>query len=612
MSLQNIDDGANNHVPINENFAVLAGAAVYGYDATTSGGLTRGYIGGRWSGNSIAAGTLSLTNAATNYIVVARSNGAISVSTATTNWDDTDNYARVYKLTTAGSVVTATEDHRFGDYGVHGSIPAVAVATEMGAPGEAAYLTSYQAPDAQRHKYLMGDGTFRDPLRQGLGAFTVGTPATVSDDTKYLAWPSICRMRNGRLIMVYTRGDSHHGDNTGKAVGKISADDGATWGSEFDIYDPPSNWASAVNVSCTSSGRVFVTLFRDVFGDTDSGEAGVVYSDDFGATWSAWIDLSTPSGFTRESFTAGPVIEMPNGDLLVTVEGTDSGDNDPDESVKTVKSTDGGGTWGSAVTVRLYDDDTRPYYESQLVPLPNGDLLCVHRTSDGDGTHYISKSTDSGATWGVPYAAFSGHGRPHTILLSSGTLLCITRQNVGDYVIAFSSRDWGVTWSAEIEVDATPYEMEYGCPVELRNGTVLVVYGYQPTSSATNSDIKQVVVTEDAVRITPEYSRAPRVTSITSDAAPTPNASTTDVYVVTALATAPTFGAPTGTPAPWQPLMIVIEDNGTLRALAWNAAYRATDSALPTTTTAGKPLYVGFIYNPIDSKWDCMGSREVA
>lgn len=115
---------ANWPVVVNENGEAIAHAAVYAYDYSTSTGLTWGYHGGRWGGFSVADGTLSLTNAADNYIVVLRSSGAISVSTATTNWNDTTNYARVYKITTAGSVVTAIEDHRAGPGGVHGSASA--------------------------------------------------------------------------------------------------------------------------------------------------------------------------------------------------------------------------------------------------------------------------------------------------------------------------------------------------------------------------------------------------------------------------------------------------------------------------------------------------------
>lgn len=486
------------------------------------------------------------------------------------------------------------------------------VTGELGAPGEGAYLTAYQAPQVGG-TYLQRDGMFRDPLRQGLGTFTVGTPSDITNDAKYNAWGGPARLRDGRLMVAYTKGDSHHGDNTGKAVGRISANNGTTWGAEFTIYDHVSMWVGCVSLSVNSKGRVFVTLFRDTFGSPGSGEAGYVYADDPEGVWTDWIDLHGPSGFDQESFAAGWIVELPNGEHVVTVEGTESG-TVAARDCRLLRSAagDNGENFGDMVVVRTYAADTRPLYESHYLPLGNNEGLVFHRTSDGDGTIYIQITDDNGNTFDAPFAAFSGHGMPRPLLLSTGTIICVMRQNVGDYVVMFASRDRGRTWGAEIEIDDTMFEMEYGGAVELDNDKALVVYGSQPTSSTTNSDMKQVVITEDVVLANPEYHRKPRVTSITSDAAPTPNASTTDVYVVTALATAPTFGAPTGTPAPWQPLMIVIEDNGTLRALAWNAAYRATDSALPTTTTAGKPLYVGFIYNPIDSKWDCMGSREVA
>jgi hypothetical protein len=107
-------------VTINEDFEAVSAAGVYGVHRSVTEGLTWGYYGGRWGGFSVADGTLTLTNAADNYIVVLRSTGAISISTSSTNWDNTQLYARVYKITVAGSVVTALEDHRAGPGGVLG------------------------------------------------------------------------------------------------------------------------------------------------------------------------------------------------------------------------------------------------------------------------------------------------------------------------------------------------------------------------------------------------------------------------------------------------------------------------------------------------------------
>lgn len=116
---------ANPEVPVNEALALLAYAAAYGRDPDTTTGLTWGYLAGRWGGFAVTAGTLTLTNTATNYVVVNRANGAISVSTATTNWDNSDDYARVYRLVVAGGVVTnqygTDYDYRAGNGGIFGS-----------------------------------------------------------------------------------------------------------------------------------------------------------------------------------------------------------------------------------------------------------------------------------------------------------------------------------------------------------------------------------------------------------------------------------------------------------------------------------------------------------
>lgn len=95
-----------------------------------------------------------------------------------------------------------------------------------------------------------------------------------------------------------------------------------------------------------------------------------------------------------------------------------------------------------------------------------------------------------------------------------------------------------------------------------------------------------------------------RVTSITSSSTPAPNPDTTDVFLVTALAAGATFSSPGGSPLQGQKLIIRIKDNGGAQTLAWNSIYRAGTIALPTTTIISKTMYVLFIYNSSDSKWD--------
>ena len=108
------------------------------------------------------------------------------------------------------------------------------------------------------------------------------------------------------------------------------------------------------------------------------------------------------------------------------------------------------------------------------------------------------------------------------------------------------------------------------------------------------------------------YLVAPRVGTTASSATPTPNADSHDLYTITALAAAAEFQVPSGTPSNGQSLMIRITDNGTARALTYNAIYRAVGVTLPTTTVISKTIYLGMIYNSSDTKWDVIGVAEEA
>ena len=106
-----------------------------------------------------------------------------------------------------------------------------------------------------------------------------------------------------------------------------------------------------------------------------------------------------------------------------------------------------------------------------------------------------------------------------------------------------------------------------------------------------------------------------RANGTASSATPTPDANTTDLYYLSALAEDATFGAPTGNLVDGQKLMVRILDNGTPRTLSWNSGaggYIARGVALPTTTIISKYLHVGLIYNDVETTWDCVASAQEA
>lgn len=101
----------------------------------------------------------------------------------------------------------------------------------------------------------------------------------------------------------------------------------------------------------------------------------------------------------------------------------------------------------------------------------------------------------------------------------------------------------------------------------------------------------------------------PRADAAANSGTITPDGANAELTVVAAASGALTIALPSGSPVDGQKMMLRIKDNGTSRALTWNAGYRPFGSvALPSATTPGKWLYVAVIYNATDSKWDAIGA----
>lgn len=125
-----------------------------------------------------------------------------------------------------------------------------------------------------------------------------------------------------------------------------------------------------------------------------------------------------------------------------------------------------------------------------------------------------------------------------------------------------------------------------------------------PTNTTTS------VMTIDGTQTVTNKRQQPRITSAasyTTNTGTSLDVSTTDIFVITAQAGALLFNNPSGTPVQGEKLLIRIKDNGTARALTYDTQFRASsDLALPTTTVLSKTLYMGFIYNATDTKWDLL------
>lgn len=254
----------------------------------------------------------------------------------------------------------------------------------------------------------------------------------------------------------------------------------------------------------------------------------------------------------------------------------------------------------------------------QAQELPSGDVLPVTKADVGLG----SVTNDAQV--------------PLSLVDAKGDLLVGTADNTAArlavgandrLLIADSAQASGLRWATPAEVktaltlgnvDNTSNATERAASATLTNKTLTSPVINTPTGivkgdvglgsvdNTSNATERAATRTLTNARITK------RVGTTASSSTPTADADAHDMYTVTAAAANMTFGAPTGTPTEFQPLVFRIKDNGTARTIAWNAIFRAVGVTLPTTTVISKTLYVGCWYNNADTKWDVLATGQEA
>jgi hypothetical protein len=162
--------------------------------------------------------------------------------------------------------------------------------------------------------------------------------------------------------------------------------------------------------------------------------------------------------------------------------------------------------------------------------------------------------------------------------------------------------------------DMTPeYALDVTGVIRTKNHIVLndVSFPSTPTSGTANLLVNDDRLAFESDNTGQSYISTYVSTSVTNASAPTPPAyGRTNEYYITSLANSIAFGVPGGTLRNGNKLLIRIKDNGTARAITWDAIYRAGTVTLPSTTIVNKTMYLGFIYNSADSKWDIIANED--
>lgn len=123
ITMDGITQGqASQDISVNSALVALSAAALFGYRATTTTGLTLGLYGGMFTKldgtmAALSSTTTALLASTTNYVVAAKVDGAVTAASNTTNWNDTANYYRLCTIATGASAISTNGYTDFREIG---------------------------------------------------------------------------------------------------------------------------------------------------------------------------------------------------------------------------------------------------------------------------------------------------------------------------------------------------------------------------------------------------------------------------------------------------------------------------------------------------------------
>lgn len=258
----------------------------------------------------------------------------------------------------------------------------------------------------------------------------------------HFAFPGLCATNDG-LMAAYRKNDGHGVDSTATLVAKRSTDDGATWGTEYELYDPTPD-PRDVTLSRLSDGTIAMTCFH--YPDAFSYQSHVMFSADDGLTFGTPVALESDRLDVVHAIT-GPIIETDSG-LLAFIYGEGTGDTY--QSAVVMRSTDGGDTWADLAVIADGADGSQAFHEPFATVLDTGRIWCALRRPD-EKLWWV-ESDDDGETWTDPTQVnLSRGGRPAVCQMANGALILSDRLNTWTFYRV--SWDRGVTWGAATTFD---------------------------------------------------------------------------------------------------------------------------------------------------------------
>ena len=349
------------------------------------------------------------------------------------------------------------------------------------------------------------------PKRQKRAEILWTKPLCVQKD-RYIGWPTVCRLRNGEIIAVFSGDRDEHVCPWGKVQLVRSCDGGESWSRPQTIVNGPIDDRDA-GVVQMPDGEIVVTYFtseayRERLYDRDFPRTDPRYwwrrhdekisadvrraalgyfrisSRDNGKTW------SKPEKMAKVSHAPhGPSL-MKDGTLLQlgrsAVRRTVGGKIASYSLISAWKSRDAARTW-ECLCPEVPDSDgenSQPFvfHEPNAIELPDGTILGLVRYHGEDGCLRQTVSEDGGRTWSAMVKTGLCGYPAHLISLCDGKLVAVYGRRQADPgygEFAAISDDGGKTWDVENEImlrHCHNDDLGYPSSCVLADGCILTVY----------------------------------------------------------------------------------------------------------------------------------------
>lgn len=302
--------------------------------------------------------------------------------------------------------------------------------------------------------------------------------------------------KSGIRVMVFVDADNHVGHHSIIMIGK-SYDQGKTYAIDTLLSALPDTCITMGGGGIGPDNRLIIFYKRFLNADLSPIDQRMVISDDEGET--LYNNQVIGNASNNEYLPYGGLVHCANDELLLPWYGqTGSTFN-----VYVIKSTDGGLTWGSPITV--FSNSTSDRTETSFEHLGGGTIVGLMRSEVGDTLYGQVISYDNGDTWAYQgQVAFGINGTPAWLSAfrsQNGKMAVACYYRVGTDIRAIYSyadsvilgpTHWDLTKDVTIATDVLGSGYINIChPYQEMDG---FGYYYDETVAQTNATIKWVKV----------------------------------------------------------------------------------------------------------------------